>query len=90
MEYIILDGRKMTGKAELHEYVASALKFPKHYGKNLDALSDCVSECCKGMTIRITNTMDMLDSVGGYGEAFLGVLEDLNDEGYIDFVREDM
>jgi RNAse (barnase) inhibitor barstar len=37
-----LDGKLI--KKEGHDYLASELNFPDYYGKNLDALYDCLCE----------------------------------------------
>lgn len=42
-EYI-LDCREMLGKKKAHAYLAEQLSFPPYYGKNLDALYDCLRE----------------------------------------------
>lgn len=42
-EYI-LDCREMQGKKKAHAYLAEKLSFPSYYGKNLDALYDCLRE----------------------------------------------
>lgn len=33
-----------SSKAELHEYLMEMMVFPEYYGKNLDALYDCLSD----------------------------------------------
>ena len=42
-EYI-LDCREMQGKKKAHAYLAEKLSFPSYYGKNLDALYDCLTD----------------------------------------------
>ena len=42
MQYI-LDGSQMTTRESAHEHLAKQLRFPDYYGKNLDALYDCVT-----------------------------------------------
>lgn len=44
MKKYILDFRKVNNIEEAHEELKSALDFPDYYGKNLDALNDCLSE----------------------------------------------
>jgi len=44
MRKIVLDFRGLKTKREIHEYLAERLEFPPYYGKNLDALYDCLTE----------------------------------------------
>ena len=44
MNEIIIDCSTVESKADLHAALASALSFPDHYGNNLDALYDCLTE----------------------------------------------
>ena len=44
MKQIVLDGNKLADAANVHEYLKEMLSFPEYYGKNLDALHDCLTE----------------------------------------------
>lgn len=44
MKQIILDGSILADAAAVHEYVKEQLQFPDYYGKNLDALHDCLTD----------------------------------------------
>ena len=41
---IVLNAKKMVRKKETHEYLQQMLELPEYYGKNLDALYDCLTE----------------------------------------------
>ena len=41
---VILDAGKIEEKGKSHEYLKEMLQLPEHYGKNLDALHDCLTE----------------------------------------------
>lgn len=39
-----VDGWTLTGRDQLLQAIGEALDFPEHYGRNLDALADCLAE----------------------------------------------
>jgi len=51
---ITLDG--LDGMESLHEQLAEALHFPETYGRNLDALYDCLTEVREDVCFRLRNT----------------------------------
>ena len=42
MQEIIIDFSKYASIADFHDDIAARLNFPAHYGRNLDALNDCI------------------------------------------------
>ena len=76
MKYI-LDGKKMVSREETHRYLKETFGFPDYYGKNLDALHDCLAEMGE-MEVEIENAADMLAALGKYGEILMQMLHDVN------------
>ena len=44
MKQITLDGNILADAAKVHDYLKEMLGFPEYYGKNLDALHDCLTD----------------------------------------------
>lgn len=44
MKQITLDGNILSDAALVHDYLREQLQFPEYYGKNLDALYDCLTD----------------------------------------------
>ena len=49
---VSLDGMILSEKENVHNYLKQTLGFPEHYGKNLDALYDCLTDL-QDMEIKI-------------------------------------
>ncbi len=71
---IILDGKQMLSRGEAHRYLQEMFRFPAYYGKNLDALHDCLTE--GEWEVTLTHAEDMLAALGKYGEILLEVLKE--------------
>lgn len=80
---VTLSGNRMKTKASLHAYVARKLKFPDYYGKNLDALHDCLSERSTPLHITVTYAERLKENLGNYADAFLQVLTDTAKENQL-------
>ena len=74
MRYLLIDFRRIADMAEFHRYIAEALKFPDYYGKNLDALFDCLTDVDEPHTLVLMNVPEEAGALGGRLEALLSVL----------------
>ena len=79
MNIIILDGRRMTDRRRTHTYLAQALSLPDYYGRNLDALYDCVTEM-SGVQIVLTCIAEMSENLANYGDMLLAVFAEAAEE----------
>ena len=55
MKSVSLDAKKMLEKEKMHEYFAKKFDLPEYYGKNLDALFDCLCEINEPTLIKLKN-----------------------------------
>ena len=55
MKSVILDAKKMLEKENMHEYFAKKFDLPEYYGRNLDALFDCLCEINEPTLIKLKN-----------------------------------
>ena len=75
MREIILLGSMLTEVEKAHTYLAEELDFPNYYGRNLDALYDCLTDL---RDVRIK--LDLNGSDNEYLERILQVFEDAAEE----------
>lgn len=54
MKQIVLDGNILADATLVHDYLKEMLEFPEYYGKNLDALHDCLTDL-ENVEITITS-----------------------------------
>lgn len=73
MRIIALDGRDMDSRDKLHRVLKEALGLPEYYGRNLDALNDCLGEM-SGLDIRLSHPQALLNALGHYGQQVIDLL----------------
>lgn len=77
---VCIDFSDIAGINDAHLRIAEALHFPAHYGKNLDALFDCLSEICVPIRITLSGTDALTAALGSYGAMILRVFSDVATE----------
>lgn len=70
MREITIDCTGIPNGAALHALLAERLEFPSHYGKNLDALYDCLTEISQQTQITICG-LEALDFAEGFRDTLL-------------------
>ena len=73
---IELKGSMMTDRDALHDYLQAQLGLPSHYGRNLDALYDLLTERSEPTEIVVTEWELPECNVGGYGADLMEALYD--------------
>ena len=75
MRIIVLDGAEMTSRAALHDYLAARLDLPDWYGRNLDALYDCLTDRSRPTLLVLCREEALATALGDYGRRLVRVLE---------------
>lgn len=83
-----LELERLEKKDQAQEYLAKQFGFPDYYGRNLDALHDCLEDCkepvrilLKGQKLSLGEDMPAIPAAdGGYAGKVLQVFRDLAGE----------
>ena len=73
---VILDGELMTDRPTVHDLLSEKLAFPEYYGRNLDALYDCLTDL-RNIHLILENWQALPD----WRAAFKAVFEDAENDG---------
>lgn len=72
MRKVILDFDGRQTSEQIHQHLAEALHLPEHYGRNADALYDCLTEIGEPTCIAVYNA----DISNGYISVIAEVMRD--------------
>ncbi len=65
----VLDGNNIPNRETLHDTLASSLQLPDWYGRNLDALYDCLLDIQEETEIRLLHEEALEDHLGHYAKS---------------------
>lgn len=74
MDRVILDGTSIETPDQFHDLFLQALDLPAYYGRNLDALHDCLTDLTGDVTIEIRNHGLFCGRLGPWGRSALHML----------------
>lgn len=80
MIYAVLDLDTVESREELHRQLRQILPLPAWYGDNLDALYDYLTDPEENLQLTLLHTQPFLTRLGHYGESFLHLLADVQQE----------
>ena len=69
MKDITIDCSRIASPADLHRLFAEALAFPAHYGNNLDALHDCLTDIFEDTRICLAGWNAAEDTLGSFARS---------------------
>jgi len=78
--HVILDGRLMSDRSVIHDYLKQQLALPDYYGRNLDALYDLLTDRKDPLTVTIQHTAELANALGGYGVSLLVTFREAAEE----------
>lgn len=64
MKTIIIDGNEIISMNNIHRIFAEELSFPEWYGRNLDALYDCLGDVTEEVEIIVENKDELEENLG--------------------------
>lgn len=74
MKKITLNFENISNKEEMHKYLAEKFEFPDYYGKNLDALFECLTDIAEPTAVNIIN------AINDYDEQIINVITSAEEE----------
>ena len=80
MNRLVLDGEKILNREILHDILAQGLHFPEHYGRNLDALFDCLTDVQEDTEILLWHRDALGANLKRYAASLVEVLYEASQE----------
>lgn len=80
MNQITIDLTGIETREQLHRTLSEQLDLPIWYGKNLDALYDCLTSVFVDQHLTLIAPEALEDALGSYGQCFFHVLEAVQQE----------
>ncbi len=80
MKYVFLDGEKIASPAALHRAFAEALALPEYFGRNMDALHDCLTDLFEPVCVVAVNVPLLRERLGRSANAFWRLMAELPEE----------
>ena len=77
MKYVFLDGEKIDSARELHGVFAASLELPDYFGRNMDALHDCLTDIFEPVTVIAVHTPELREHLGRSANAFWRLMGDM-------------
>ncbi len=85
MDYIVIDCSYVTGAQSLHDALQVALDLPDYYGKNLDALFDCLTDINRPVHLVLAH----FELLGEWTHGFKAVFHDACQENPLLIIEMD-
>ena len=74
MKKMVIDCLTVKDREQFHDMFAQALEFPDYYGRNLDALFDCLTDIHQETDITLISHGALEANMGLYGKKAVEVL----------------
>lgn len=84
MKTVVLDGGVITCMEDVHTAFADALELPDYYGRNLDALYDCLTDLAEPAEVQLCDLDGLEAALGKRFDSLLLVLADAVDAGKVE------
>ena len=72
----LIDGAAIETREQLHDELAEQLALPEYYGRNLDALFDCLTDLREDTELRLAHPEELFAHLGVYADVLQAVLRD--------------
>ena len=77
---LVIDANFVKNQDEIHKILATWLNFPSYYGKNLDALFDCLCELNHSTKIVLKNSEILRANFDKFANDLIDVFQDAASE----------
>ena len=90
--FVTINGADIKSMKDFHDLIAQELRFPDWYGKNLDALYDCLTDISDDTTVTLAHALEWFQTLGKDAITAVRVMQDasqLNPNFHFYFASDD-
>lgn len=85
---VVINGKEIKSKKDLHQHLKIMLGFPDYYGMNLDALYDLLIYEDRKINITFINMKEFEQNLGKYALSFIETLQEIAEKNTNVFIEE--